>query len=213
MKLLIFDTETTGLPKSREPAIRGPDNWPHLVSIAWVIVENDKILKTDYHIIKPEWNIPEDSIKIHGITNEKARADGEPLAEVLKKFFAEEHDVLVAHNIEFDYNVLVNAALWDVRMNYPVFKRRFCTMTSMTNVMKLPAANGRGFKPPKLVELYAYTTQKQAQPHQLHNSLYDTQLLAEIVIASPVLKSMIGLPTGNDDNPNGNKKARHTLII
>lgn len=213
MKLLIFDTETTGLPKSREVPIRGPDNWPHLVSIAWVIVENDKILRSDYHIIKPQWNIPEDSTKIHGITNEKAHADGEPLIEVLKKFFAEEHDVLVAHNMDFDYNVLVNAILWDAQMKYPLFKRRFCTMDSMTTVMKLPAANGRGFKPPKLVELYAYTTKKQAQTHQLHNSLYDTQLLAESIIASPVLKSMIGLPTGNDDNPNGNKKARHTLVI
>jgi len=213
MKLLIFDTETTGLPKSRELATHGPNNWPHLVSIAWVIVENDKILKTDYHIVKPEWNIPEDSTKIHGITNEKAHADGEPLIEVLRKFFSEEHDVLVAHNMNFDYNVLVNAVLWDARMKYPLFKRMFCTMDSMTNVMKLPAANGRGFKPPKLIELYAYTTQKQAQPHQLHNSLYDTQLLAEIVITSPVLKSMIGLPTNDDTNPNANKKARHTLII
>jgi DNA polymerase III epsilon subunit-like protein len=213
MKLLIFDTETTGLPKSREPAIRGPDNWPHLVSIAWVIVENDKISKSEYHIIKPNWNIPEDSTKIHGITNEKANADGESLVEVMKLFFAEEYDVLVAHNMDFDYNVLVNAILWDSGMKYPLFKRRFCTMTSMTNVMKLPAANGRGFKSPKLIELYAYTTQKQAQPHQLHNSLYDTQLLAEIVITSPALKSMIGLPTNDDTNPNGNKKARYTLVI
>jgi DNA polymerase III epsilon subunit-like protein len=213
MKLLIFDTETTGLPKSRELATHGPNNWPHLVSIAWVIVENDKILKTDYHIVKPEWNIPEDSTKIHGITNEKAHADGEPLIEVLRKFFSEEHDVLVAHNMNFDYNVLVNAVLWDARMKYPLFKRMFCTMDSMTNVMKLPAANGRGFKPPKLVELYAYTTQKQPQINQLHNSLYDTQLLAESIIASSVLKSMISLHIPSDGNPNVYKKARHTLII
>ena len=190
-----------------------PNNWPHLVSIAWVIVENDKILKTDYHIVKPEWNIPEDSTKIHGITNEKAHADGEPLIEVLRKFFSEEHDVLVAHNMNFDYNVLVNAVLWDARMKYPLFKRMFCTMDSMTNVMKLPAANGRGFKPPKLVELYAYTTQKQPQINQLHNSLYDTQLLAESIIASSVLKSMISLHIPSDGNPNVYKKARHTLII
>ena len=213
MKLLIFDTETTGLPKSRELATHGPNNWPHLVSIAWVIVENDKILKTDYHIVKPEWNIPEDSTKIHGITNEKAHADGEPLIEVLRKFFSEEHDVLVAHNMNFDYNVLVNAVLWDARMKYPLFRRMFCTMDSMTNVMKLPAANGRGFKPPKLVELYAYTTQKQPQINQLHNSLYDTQLLAESIIASSVLKSMISLHIPSDGNPNVYKKARHTLII
>lgn len=213
MKLLIFDTETTGLPKSREPAIRGPNNWPHLVSIAWIVVENDKILKSDYHIIKPNWNIPEDSTKIHGITNEKANSSGEPLGEVMNKFFAEEHDVLVAHNMNFDYNVLVNAVIWDSGMKYPLFKRRFCTMDSMTTTMKMPAANGRGFKPPKLTELYEYTTKKKAQLHQLHNSLYDTQLLAEIIIASPVLKAMIGLPTNDDDNPNASKKAKYTIVI
>lgn len=41
MKLLIFDTETTGLPKSRKASTEGPNNWPHIVSISWVILDSD----------------------------------------------------------------------------------------------------------------------------------------------------------------------------
>jgi len=41
MRLLIFDTETTGLPKSRQPSSKGPNNWPHIVSISWVILDAD----------------------------------------------------------------------------------------------------------------------------------------------------------------------------
>ena len=42
MKLCIFDTETTGLPKDRnKQAIKEPNNWPHIVSISWVILDVD----------------------------------------------------------------------------------------------------------------------------------------------------------------------------
>jgi len=214
MKLLIFDTETTGLPKSREPAIKGANNWPHLVSIAWVVVENDKILKSEYHIVRPLWDIPEDSTKIHGITKDKALAEGIPLSEVMTKFLEEPHDKLIAHNISFDYNVIVNAILWDLKLVVlPDFKPMFCTMEATRNIMRIPFANGRGYKPPKLSELYAFILKKQAEPLQLHNSLYDTQLLAEIVINSSFLKSMMGLPISGNDNPNAAKKARTTLIL
>jgi DNA polymerase III epsilon subunit-like protein len=214
MKLLIFDTETTGLPKSREQAIKGANNWPHLVSIAWIIVENDKIIKSEYHIVRPLWDIPDDSVKIHGITKEKALAEGTPLSTVMMKFLEEPHDIMIAHNMSFDYNVLINAIMWDLKLIVlPDFKRRFCTMEAMRNVMCLPFANGRGYKPPKLSELYAYVTNKSVQPQQLHNSLYDTQLLAEIMIRSTYLKTMIGLPISGDDNPNASKKARTTLIL
>ena len=213
MKLLIFDTETTGLPKSREPAIKSADNWPHLVSIAWMVVENDKILKSEYHIVQPQWDIPEDSVKIHGITVDKAKAEGKPLSEVIGKFLNEPYDIMIAHNMNFDYNVLVNAIVWDLGLPLPKIKRVFCTMEAMKNVMRIPYANGRGLKPPKLSELYTFVTGKPVQQQQLHNSMYDTQLLSEIMITSSFLKGVIGLPVGGNDNPNASKKARTTLIL
>ena len=68
MKLLIFDTETTGLPKNRQPAERGPDNWPHIVSISWIVLDTDtnKEVKRRSYIIQPNgWHIPEESVRIH----------------------------------------------------------------------------------------------------------------------------------------------------
>jgi DNA polymerase III epsilon subunit-like protein len=212
MRLLFFDTETTGLPKSREKAVRGRDNWPHLVSIAWVVTENDVIVKSEYHIIRPLWQIPEDSTKIHGITQVKAESEGEPLQEVLQKFLSEPHDILIAHNMEFDMNVLVNAILWDANMPYPAFKKTFCTMEASRILCRIPFANGRGYKSPRLSELYLYATGLVAKSSELHNSLYDTQLLAEIVAKCDALRRMIGLPIDELESSNANKK-RKTLTL
>ena len=38
---MFFDTETTGLPKYRDQAYKAPGNWPHIVSIAWIILNSD----------------------------------------------------------------------------------------------------------------------------------------------------------------------------
>ena len=68
MKLLIFDTETTGLPKSRKPSKEESNNWPHLVSISWIILdsETNQIEKERSYIVQPKgWIIPEESVRIH----------------------------------------------------------------------------------------------------------------------------------------------------
>jgi hypothetical protein len=92
MHILVFDTETTGLPKSRKDAKEEPNNWPHLVSISWVVLDSENmfaITKQRNYIIKPvDWVIPEDSIKIHGITNEEA-SQGASLKEVMDEFMSE----------------------------------------------------------------------------------------------------------------------------
>jgi len=216
MKLLVFDTETTGLPKSREQAIKGPNNWPHLVSIAWTVVDSDdnySIISSESHIVKPEWNIPVDSTAIHGISQEKALAEGIPLSTIINKFLAVEHDMMVAHNIDFDYNVLVNAIMWDLKLGtIPDLKRRICTMKPMQDVMKIPYANGRGFKPPKLSELYEYVMNKPVVKENLHSAQYDTELLVDIIKNSIYLRALMGLSAVDDIFPNASKKAR-TFII
>lgn len=200
MRLLLFDTETTGLPKSRKSARQGPNNWPHLVSIAWILLDDDRVVEEKYRIVKPKgWTIPEDSTKIHGITNEKANAEGVSLDSVIQEFLAIQADCLVAHNLEFDLNVLENAILWDLQMNPPTysFKLFYCTMETTRDYCRLPSKfNPRSYKPPKLSELYTFVTKKPPVTNELHNSLYDTTLLKEIVISlhiTDLLKSRHGL--------------------
>jgi DNA polymerase III epsilon subunit-like protein len=218
MKLLIFDTETTGLPKTREPASKASNNWPHMVSIAWTVIDSDNNYQacaaSESYIVKPQWVIPEDSTKIHGITQAKAEAEGIPLSTIIEKFLAVDHDMMVAHNMNFDYNVLVNAILWDLKLNVlPDFKPRFCSMENMKNVMKIPYANGRGFKPPKLTELYTYAVKKSFEPGLTHSAQYDTWLLADIIKNCKYLQEAIGLRIPIDPNPNAAKKARTTLVL
>lgn len=218
MKLLIFDTETTGLPKTREPASKGPDNWPHLVSIAWTVIDSNNNYEpcavSESHIVKPQWTIPADSTAIHGITQAKAEAEGVPLSIIIEKFSSIEHDMMIAHNMNFDYNVLVNAILWDLKIRVlPDFKPKFCTMEAMKNIMNLQYANGRGIKSPKLTELYTYVVKKPFDSGLTHSAQYDTWLLASIIKNSSILQSMMGLTAKDDIQTNASKKARTTLIV
>jgi hypothetical protein len=78
----------------------------------------------------------------------------------------------------------------------------------------IPFGNGRpGYKSPKLSELYEFTMNLVPVPTDLHNALYDVQILVEILKNSVGLKNMLGLPTNTTTKVNGAKKARTTLTI
>jgi len=203
---MFFDTETTGLPRCRDQAYKGPGNWPHIVSIAWIIPG----VKKEYYIIKPQWEIPQESVRIHGITYEYALKEGSDLKEVLDKFWSDlGGKPLIAHNLDFDYNVLVNAELWDLKRQYPPIKKTYCTMELTKNILKIPGQYG--YKFPKLSELYEFIFKKK--PEGLHNSLKDTELLLEIYYNSPELQTMINLGISNNIEINEIQTKTRTLYL
>jgi DNA polymerase III epsilon subunit-like protein len=212
MKLLIFDTETTGLPQSRDLARTKPNNWPHIVSISWVILdtETNYIVKQRSAIIHPEgrWIIPEDSIKIHGITNDIAIEQGEELRLVMEEFIAEKYDYLVAHNMQFDLNVINNALIWDLGMKAPLFSKRMCTMVMTTPLCKLPGNFGK-YKSPKLKELYFHAFGRHPDESRLHGSMYDVHILTELIQHYKPLREAMGLVRPSVIQPtNGIRKVR-----
>src|SRR5437870_4054725 len=85
---LIFDTETTGLPRNYNAPVSDLDNWPRVVQIAWQLHAADgKLIGHGSHIVKPVgFNIPFNAAQIHGITTERALAEGRDLAETLSEF-------------------------------------------------------------------------------------------------------------------------------
>jgi DNA polymerase-3 subunit alpha len=203
MKLLFFDTETTGLPKNRDKAYKGPGNWPHIVSISWIIQDDGKIIQKKSFIIKPEWEIPSDSIKIHGITKERALKDGVDLNYVMDLFCNISYDYIIGHNIEFDINVVINACLWDLKKEMPKIGKQFCSMRNSVQIMKMPLGNGRhGWKSPKLNELYEFVTGKKPVSELLHSSMYDTELLVEIVDNFKPFRAILGLLVLNIEKVN-----------
>jgi DNA polymerase-3 subunit epsilon len=210
MKLLIFDTETTGLPKDRnKQAIKEPNNWPHIVSISWVIldVETNKLESKHSFTIRPVgWVIPPDSTKIHGITQNFAVNNGTPLSEAMAAFTAQKYDYLVAHNVQFDFNVLMNAYKWDlgIAVNDTQYRRK-CTMMLSVDLCRLPGEWGH--KWPKLSDLYEFAFHRKPVSTSLHNSIYDTLILAEIIQHCDELRQKMGLPVKpsfktNDSNTN-----------
>ncbi len=112
MRILVFDTETTGLPKSK---ILNPDTlnlWPYTVQFSYVIYDtnlNDIVVSSDKIVkLKDGITMPEDSIKIHGITTEISQKNGINIETIINEFFNHLRDVdlLVGHNISFDINMI-----------------------------------------------------------------------------------------------------------
>ena len=107
---LIFDTETTGLPKSWNAPITDTNNWPRCVQIAWQLHDKyGKLIEHQDFLIKPEdFNIPYDAEQIHGISTQLAQEKGAELTVVLQKFneALSKTDFVVGQNVAFDLNIM-----------------------------------------------------------------------------------------------------------
>ncbi|MEI5984489.1 MULTISPECIES: DNA polymerase III subunit alpha [Sphingobacterium] len=158
---IIFDTETTGLPKRWDAPITDTDNWPRCIQIAWQLHdEMGRLVEHQDYLIKPDgFNIPYDSEKIHGISTELATQEGVPLQEVLSKFneALSKAKFIVGQNIGFDLNIM-GAEFYRYQVDSPMGKMQILdTCTEVTaDLLKLPGGRGGKFKLPTLTELHSY---------------------------------------------------------
>ena len=158
---LFFDTETAGVPSIRNASVTFLENWPRVVQLAWILSDcKGNIIKKRVAIISPNgFKIPEEAVRIHGITTERAIREGLPLYEVLEDFMKDLESVkmIIAHNIDFDQKILGAELL---RMGFPYYKLiempAICTMKSTTKFCAILNPNARygGYKWPSLQELY-----------------------------------------------------------
>ena len=151
---LIFDTETTGFARFKDPW-EHPDQ-PHIVQIAARLVENDKLYGEFQAIVNTGVASSEGALKTHGITEEVRKRVGISILEASRAFamLLDKSDRLVAHNMKFDI-ILVGAMFHRSGLSTVQFIRRpkFCTMHALTPIMTLPGPRG-GYKWPKLEEAY-----------------------------------------------------------
>jgi len=158
---LIFDTETTGLPKRWKAPITDTDNWPRCIQIAWQLHDEfgDLVEHQDF-LIKPNgFNIPYDAEQIHGISTQLATENGEELETVLKNFneAISKATFIVGQNVKFDLNIMgceyfrakTNTSLNEM----PVLD----TCTEVTaNLCQIPGGRYGKFKLPTLTELHQH---------------------------------------------------------
>ena len=158
---LIFDTETTGLPRNYNAPITDIDNWPRCIQIAWQLHdEMGSLLEHQDYLVKPEgFNIPYDAERIHGISTELAQEKGIELAEILEKFneALAKAKFVVGQNVGFDINILgsefYRLGVQSSMASMPVLD----TCTEITaELLKLPGGRGGKFKLPNLTELHQY---------------------------------------------------------
>jgi DNA polymerase-3 subunit alpha len=164
----VFDIETTGLVKCKKF-----NSYPHfknnsayddarIVQIAWILLDKNynTIDKKNYIVKRDGFNIPNSSF--HGINNIISDIKGTRF-EIIMMDFAEalsQADIIVAHNLLFDYNVLVNHMYrYDLQYIHSIFvtKEKFCTSRKSASLLKLPMPYySSHFKYPSLQELYMF---------------------------------------------------------
>jgi DNA polymerase III epsilon subunit-like protein len=152
--------------------------------------DNDDINKIHHHIRYPEGFSEIPTTHIHGISLNDALTKGIPFGFILNNFGLTiallEADYIVAHNVGFDYHVLMNELYRIVTNNEPSIPysllirenanlcmehlqdlynngRVICTGQLSTNICKIEfptkniyLGNKKNYKMPKLSELYKY---------------------------------------------------------
>jgi DNA polymerase III subunit epsilon len=141
---IFYDTETSGLPLFSEPS--EDPRQPHIVQLAaqLVCLDTRAVLDQMNVIVKPDgWTIPKEVSDIHGITTERALAEGVSEALVLEQFMAMwQQRMRIAHNESFDARIIriaqsrfgydeTQLALWKGG-------KALCTQRMATPIMKTP---------------------------------------------------------------------------
>ncbi len=158
-RLIFFDTETTGLSTT---------NGDKIVEIGCVEMI-DGIMTTEYfhHYINPERNIPDEVIKIHGITNEKVK--DAPKFRNIAKDFLEFIDgaTMVAHNANFDIRFL----------NHEL---QLCGLPFLSNIIEdtLKIARSKYPGSPASLDALCRKFSVDLTDRSFHGALLDSKLLA-----------------------------------
>jgi DNA polymerase-3 subunit epsilon len=161
---VLFDTETTGLDC---------DGDDRIIEIAALELANDLPTGRHFHaLINPGRDIPEEAVRIHGITLDKLA--GKPgfadIADALLAFFGE--DRLVAHNAVFDFGFL-DAELRRIGRP-PLGAER------MVDTLALAKARFPGM--PNSLDALCRRFGIDLSERVTHNALLDCRLLAQVYV-------------------------------
>jgi DNA polymerase III epsilon subunit-like protein len=163
----IVDTETSGLFDFSKPA--DAEGQPRLAHLAMIFVnaalEEESVVDL---LVKPDgWSMPPEVAAINHLPNELLLEKGLPVAHVLHAYTdAVDHGfIIVTFNASYDTKIMrgeLRRAGMDDR-----FERtpNICVMRALIDICKIPKANGKGYKFPKLSEAMAAFNIKQDGAH------------------------------------------------
>lgn len=152
MRILVFDTETSGLNPQ----------WNVILQLSYQIVDSNSWTthKTVNHYFSwPEnrTRVNQEAIVVNGLTEEVLASKQLSNKKSALEEFVEDKDscdLLVAHNLEFDKKFLIASCREEgVKYANSGWGQSYDTMKRTTNYCKIPKGWGNGYKWPKLTEL------------------------------------------------------------
>jgi len=190
--ILLYDTETTGLPEwslpSEDPA------QPHITQIAAQLCDEangNTVAMLDTLIAPDGWFIPPELELLTGITNERAAAEGMLIVDAMRTFVEmwRRAAMRVGHNESFDARMVRIEMMRQLDHDDPFHEDwkkapAFCTQGKSTKIINLPptakmlAAGRKNAKSPNLGEAYQFFTGKPLEG--AHNAGVDLMATKEV---------------------------------
>lgn len=216
---LIFDTETTGLPKRWDAPITDADNWPRCIQIAWQLHDElGNLIEHQDYLVQPEgFNIPFEAEQIHGISTALAEAEGIPLNEVLERFnnALSKAKFVVGQNVGFDVNIMgAEFHRENVENSLQVLPVLDTCTEHTAQLCQIPGGRGGKFKLPTLTELHLYLF---GEPFgEAHNATADveatTRCFLELIRRKQYTKEQLDVQPDYFENFSEANPAEITLI-
>ena len=152
MRILVFDTETSGLDPQ----------WNVILQLSYQIIDPASwvtIKAVNHYFAWPEnkARVSDGAIRVNGLTEEVL--SGKQLSNrktALEEFVADKDscDLLVAHNLEFDKKFIIASCREEgVKFASSGWSQSYDTMKRTTSYCQIPKDWGNGYKWPKLTEL------------------------------------------------------------
>ena len=155
MKILVFDTETTGFINKKESDL---SRQPYIVQFAGILWELTngiyKEIERKNIFMKPPIPIPYGASQVHHIYDIDVK-DAPDIATQIPEFmwFLSEADAIIGHNIEYDEDMIKLELRRHEKLHMYAPNQVICTMKSTVDFCALQW-NGLRFKYPKLWELH-----------------------------------------------------------
>lgn len=180
-KYLFFDTETTGLPRLRNAPPEDFSNWPYIIEIAWLLIDEEGLQVTGGHyIVKQNVSIPKEATSVHHITTTEMLLKGVSPKEVYSELVeaVEATEYIIAHNLDFDMPIIECELLRNGFDKILFSKKQYCTMKGGRDFCTVYDRAGR-IKNPKLSELFGnlYFDNPYLKFEGTHNALGDTNMV------------------------------------
>ena len=185
MRILVFDTETSGLDPQ----------WNVILQLSYQIVDSDSwtTIKTINHYFSWPENkarVTQEAINVNGLTEEVlANKQLSNRKAALEEFVADKDscDLLVAHNLEFDKKFIVASCREEgVKYASSGWSKSYDTMKRTASFCQIPKTWGNGYKWPKLTELAdcLYIDYSKISLHDSSGDVELTKLCFEGIVAN-----------------------------